>query len=129
MKSWRNHSAKKLVVQHSPFSFPNRLWSSLACKHVGAEKKWADLSNAHLSAIAEEVAHGRYEVNGKSTFKDEFVTAGGISLKEVDFKTMQSNVVSGLYFAGEVLDIDGITGGYNFQAAWTTAFVAGKLAN
>lgn len=126
LKSWRNHSAKKLVVQHSPFSFPNRLWSSLASKHVGAEKKWADLSNAHLSAIAEEVAHGRYEVNGKSTFKDEFVTAGGISLKEVDFKTMQSKKSEGLFFAGEVLDIDAVTGGFNFQAAWTTATIAAQ---
>lgn len=129
LKSWRNHSAKKLVVQHSPFSFPNRLWASLASMHVGGEKKWADLSNAHLTAIAEEVANGRYEVNGKSTFKDEFVTAGGISLKEVDFKTMQSKMSDRLFFAGEVLDIDAVTGGFNFQAAWTTATIAAQAVS
>lgn len=129
LKSWRNHSAKKLVVQHSPFSFPNRLWASLVSVHVGVEKKWADLSNAHLTAIAEEVANGRYEVNGKSTFKDEFVTAGGISLKEVDFKTMQSKKANRLFFAGEVLDIDAVTGGFNFQAAWTTATIAAQAVS
>ena len=68
-----------------------------------------------------------YQVQGKTTFKEEFVTCGGVALGEVDFKTMQSRVVPGLYFAGEVLDVDGITGGFNFQAAWTTGFVAGQL--
>jgi predicted flavoprotein YhiN len=66
-------------------------------------------------------------VNGKSTFKDEFVTCGGVSLESIDMNTMQSKVCSGLYFAGEILDIDGITGGFNFQAAWTTAFIAAEL--
>ena len=71
------------------------------------------------------IAAGRYKVNGKATFKDEFVTAGGVDLDEVDFKTMQSKKLPGLYFAGEVLDIDAITGGFNFQSAWTTGWLAG----
>ena len=69
-----------------------------------------------------------YEVKGKTTFKEEFVTCGGVSLKNVNMKTMQSKVVPNLYFAGEVLNIDGVTGGFNFQAAWTTGFIAGKLS-
>ena len=68
----------------------------------------------------------RYEVSGKTTFKEEFVTAGGVLLTEIDFKTMESKILPGLHFAGEILDIDGITGGFNFQAAWTTGFIAGK---
>ena len=68
----------------------------------------------------------RYEVSGKTTFKEEFVTAGGVLLSEIDFKTMESKILPGLHFAGEILDIDGITGGFNFQSAWTTGFIAGR---
>ena len=83
-----------------------------------------------MNRLSEEVCSSIYEVNGKSIFKDEFVTAGGVKRKEVDFTTMESKIISGLYFAGEVLDIDGITGGFNFQNAWTTSWIAaGAIAN
>jgi predicted flavoprotein YhiN len=88
------------------------------------EMKWADVSNKHLEKIAEAICASYFRVTGKSTFKEEFVTAGGVELKEVDFRTMESKLLPGLYFAGEVLDVDAITGGFNFQAAWTTAVVA-----
>jgi predicted flavoprotein YhiN len=79
-----------------------------------------------LNVIAESVCKSHFQVSGKSTFKEEFVTAGGVALNEVDFRTMESKIHAGLYFAGEILDIDGVTGGFNFQAAWTTAFIAAK---
>lgn len=126
LKNWREQHAKKTVGSTSPFSFPNRLWLSLLSKHTPADKKWADLSNASCLALAEDITTCRFEVNGKSTYKDEFVTAGGVSLKEIDFKTMQSKVQPHLYFAGEVMDIDAVTGGFNFQAAWTTAWIAAE---
>jgi predicted Rossmann fold flavoprotein len=89
------------------------------------EKNWADVSKTELRTLAQELTAGEFKISGKGQFKEEFVTAGGVSLKEVDFKTMQSRVVDGLYLAGEVLDIDGITGGFNFQSSWTTGWLAG----
>ncbi|MCR6654936.1 MAG: NAD(P)/FAD-dependent oxidoreductase [Opitutus sp.] len=84
------------------------------------------MSNQALSALAGQVTAAEFQVVGKSLFKDEFVTCGGVRLSEIDFKTMQSRLVPGLHFAGEVLDIDGVTGGFNFQAAWTTGWLAGQ---
>jgi hypothetical protein len=84
------------------------------------------VSKAELRQLAQELTAGQFEISGKGQFKDEFVTCGGVCLDEVDFKTMQSRLVPGLYFAGEVLDIDGITGGFNFQSAWTTGWLAGS---
>jgi predicted flavoprotein YhiN len=75
--------------------------------------------------IIQELTQGEYLINGKGVFKEEFVTCGGVNLKEVNFKTMESQIVPGLYFAGEILDIDGVTGGFNFQSAWTTGYLAG----
>lgn len=123
-KDWHENARKK-VSAHSAFSqIPIRLWKQL----VGSigEKNWADVSKAELRRLAEELTAGKFRIQGKGQFKEEFVTCGGVSLKEVDFKTMQSRVVDGLFFAGEVLDIDGITGGFNFQAAWTTGWLAGS---
>lgn len=123
-KDWHENARKK-VSAHSAFSqIPIRLWKQL----VGflGEKNWADVSKAELRRLAEELTAGEFRIQGKGQFKEEFVTCGGVSLKEVDFKTMQSRVVDGLFFAGEVLDIDGITGGFNFQAAWTTGWLAGS---
>ena len=88
--------------------------------------RWADASKALLAALTQEVHAGRYEITGKGVFKEEFVTCGGVRLKEVDFSTMESRVRPGLYLAGEILDIDGITGGFNFQSAWTTGWLAGR---
>lgn len=116
----KNH-AKKNVMANPLFGIPKRLWERL---FNSALLNFADLSNAQIESLASALTASRFNVNGKSTFKDEFVTAGGVDLREVDFKTMQSKKVAGLYFAGEVLDIDAITGGFNFQAAWTTAWVA-----
>ncbi len=109
------------------FSQPKRFMQKLF-EHVGlgAKVTWANLSNDTLTKLARELADGEYRVNGKGVFKDEFVTAGGVSLKEVDFRTMQSKRCPGLYFAGEILDIDGVTGGFNFQSAWTTGYIAGR---
>lgn len=113
---------KRQPWNHPLFNIPQRLWKSLTdCEGMN----YADLSKSKIESIAGNLAASHFAVHGKSTFKDEFVTAGGVDLSEVDFKTMQSKKLNGLYFAGEVLDIDAVTGGFNFQAAWTTGFVAG----
>ena len=91
------------------------------------EKIAGDLGKKDKNKILNTLLNDDYKVKGKTTFKEEFVTCGGVSLKDVDMKTMQSKIVPNLYFAGEVLDIDGVTGGFNFQAAWTTGFIAGQL--
>jgi predicted Rossmann fold flavoprotein len=123
-KDWHENARKK-VAAHSAFSqIPVRLWKQLV--YFIGDKNWADVSKAELQKLAQELTAGEYKIQGKGQFKEEFVTCGGVSLKEVDFKTMQSRVVDGLYFGGEVLDIDGITGGFNFQAAWTTGWLAGN---
>jgi len=123
-KDWHENARKKISA-HSSFSqIPIRLWKQLV--HFIGDKNWGDVSKAELQKLAQELTAGEYKIKGKGQFKEEFVTAGGVNLKEVDFKTMQSRVVDGLFFAGEVLDIDGITGGFNFQAAWTTGWIAGS---
>ena len=127
IKQVKRRQAKKSVISNPLFNLPRRLWERLAVLVVGNKPmfNFADLSNKQIDQLAKEIAAGRYRVTGKSTFKDEFVTAGGVDLDEVDFKTMQSKKLPGLYFAGEVLDTDAITGGFNFQSAWTTGWLAG----
>lgn len=106
---------------------PKRLWQRfLEHAGIGPEMKWADVGGKALRQVAESIKQLRLEITGKGVFKEEFVTAGGVALAGVDMRTMESKTVPGLYFAGEVLDIDGITGGFNFQAAWATGFVAGS---
>lgn len=122
----KREDARKTVVSAGPFGLPHRLWRSLATgAGAGEGTRWADVSRTLLSALAGEVTAGRYAVTGKGVFKEEFVTCGGVRLSEVDFTSMQSKLRQGLLFAGEVLDIDGVTGGFNFQAAWTTGRLAG----
>lgn len=105
---------------------PARLWKRLTeSAGIPESQNWADVSKVSLRSLAEELTAGRYQVQGKGQFKDEFVTCGGVNLDEVDFKTMQSKKIPGLFFAGEALDIDGLTGGFNFQNAWTTGWLAG----
>jgi predicted Rossmann fold flavoprotein len=105
---------------------PRRLWERLVeTVGIADNLKWAQLPKDKETALIEELLEGRYSVQGKTTNKDEFVTCGGVSLKEIDFKTMESKLVPNLHFAGECLDIDGITGGFNFQAAWTGGRLAG----
>lgn len=118
----------KLLVNFRPFLLPERLWHYLLERRgFSKQSTWAQLGSKSLSKLTEILTNDVYAVNGKTTFKEEFVTCGGISLDSIDFKTMQSKVCPNLYFAGEIMDVDGITGGYNFQAAWTTAFFAAKL--
>jgi predicted flavoprotein YhiN len=93
---------------------------------IDSETTWAHLPKKQEEALMEELVDGRYSVQGKTTNKEEFVTCGGVRLKEIDFRTMESRVVPGLHFAGECLDIDGVTGGFNFQSAWTTGRIAGQ---
>ena len=124
LKELKIEHAKKAVSKKSPFDFPNRLWESLVlASDIDADTKWADLSKNQLQNLANQLTKGEFQVNGKSTFKEEFVTAGGIDLKEINFKTMESKLHENLFFAGEIVNIDAITGGFNFQNAWTSGFV------
>ncbi len=118
---------KQLLKNQTPFSLPVRYWKNLLV-NVGFPEgfRWMDLSGKYLNKLTEEISNAVFHVNGKSTFKEEFVTCGGVDLNEIDFNNMESKLFSGLYFSGEVLDIDAITGGFNFQAAWTTAYVISK---
>ncbi len=118
----------KLVRNYRPFALQDRLWQFLIDKcNFPSEHRWMNLGKKGVNKIVNILTNDIYTVEGKTTFKEEFVTCGGVSLSDIDVKTMQSKVVENLYFCGEVMDIDGITGGYNFQAAWTTGFIAGKL--
>lgn len=122
-----DHS-NKILANYRPYNLPDRLWKYFLDKgKLSPQKKWNELGNKGINTLVRLVGNDEYQVNGKTTFKEEFVTSGGISLKSIDHKTMESKAVKNLYFTGELLDIDGITGGYNFQAAWTTAFIAAKL--
>ncbi|MCC5943833.1 MAG: NAD(P)/FAD-dependent oxidoreductase [Bernardetiaceae bacterium] len=127
LKQLRETHHKKKVSAHSFFDVPSRLWKKLI-EHaqIPEIKRWAQVSNKELEALARELCEAHFKVKGKSTFKEEFVTAGGIDLSEIDFDTMESKKYKGLYFCGEVLDIDAITGGFNFQAAWTTAWIVAE---
>ena len=119
----------KLLSKQNPFDLPSRLWLFLIEKsNLNDNKRWGELGKKNMRKLIEFLTKDLYSVIGKTTFKEEFVTCGGVSLENIDLKTLQSKIVTDLYFAGEVLDIDGLTGGYNFQSAWSTGFIAGKLA-
>jgi predicted Rossmann fold flavoprotein len=127
LKELKLEHAKKAVSKKSPFEMPNRLWESLViAATITAEKIWADLSKQELINLANQLTNSEFQINGKSTFKEEFVTAGGINLKEINFKTMQSKLHDSLYFAGEIVNIDAITGGFNFQNAWTSGYIVAQ---
>jgi predicted Rossmann fold flavoprotein len=122
----RSEYGKRAIALHRGIKLPHRLWQYLISRAgIDKETRWAELLKKGLNKLVQELTQGQYIISGKGVFKDEFVTCGGIKLKEVNFKTMESRLVKGLYFAGEILDIDGITGGFNFQSAWTTAYLAG----
>jgi len=124
LKIMKLDNAKKQVMSLSFESIPKRLWQQLVkAAQIPNERKWADLSKQELQNLVAQLTRARFQVLGKSTFKEEFVTAGGVELSEVNFKTFESKLFSGLYFAGEVLNIDALTGGFNFQNAWTGAYV------
>ncbi len=125
----REQNARKQVATFSPVPMPQRLWERFViAAGIPATTPWAHVSNPSLQALATQLTASEFKVDGKSMFKDEFVTCGGVKLSEVDFKTMESRQRPGLYFAGEVLDVDGVTGGFNFQNAWTTGYLAGSAA-
>jgi predicted Rossmann fold flavoprotein len=122
----RTKYPRKQIGTWCPLALPLRLWERLlAAAQLAPTAQWAGLSNDALGALAAQVTEAEFAVAGKSTNKEEFVTCGGVRLSEVDFKTMESKRQPGLYFAGELLDIDGLTGGFNFQSAWTTGWLAG----
>jgi predicted Rossmann fold flavoprotein len=122
----RDRNARRQIGTWSPLPMPQRLWERLVASGcVTPTSVWTTIGNAALKTLAAQITAAEFKVVGKSLFKDEFVTCGGVRLSEVDFRTMESRLCPGLYFAGEILDIDGITGGYNFQAAWTTGMIAG----
>ena len=127
MQELRNTNASQKIINKNSFGLPSRLWEFFAEQSgIKNEWRWADLPSTEQNKFIKNLCSYEYEVKGKTTFKEEFVTAGGIKLNEVDANTMMSKKVPNLFFAGEVLDVDGITGGFNFQHAWTSGFVAAK---
>ncbi len=127
LKELKFSVSKQQVDKRSQFDLPKRLWQSIViAAGIKPETKWADLNKDQLKELAGQLTSAIFNVDGKSTFKEEFVTAGGVDLKEVDFKTFESKIHKNLFFAGEILNIDAITGGFNFQNAWTGGFLAAK---
>ncbi|MBK5285025.1 MAG: NAD(P)/FAD-dependent oxidoreductase [Bacteroidia bacterium] len=121
---------RKKISNVKLLALPSGLWLYLLTRcDINPETNWADLSKEKLNRLINALCNDEYHVKGKTTFREEFVTCGGVSLGDVNFATMESNVCRGMYFTGEVLDIDGVTGGFNFQSAWTTGFIAGKLSS
>lgn len=123
----RDYNARKLVNKQDRFALPNRLWKRfIELSDIDKKQRWAELSNNQIHHLAQKLTGASYEIQGKTTYKDEFVTSGGVPLRQINMGTMESTIRPHLYFAGEVLNIDGITGGYNFQSAWTTAWIAAR---
>ncbi|MFT7900979.1 NAD(P)/FAD-dependent oxidoreductase [Tenacibaculum ascidiaceicola] len=125
LQELKKSQAKKQVSLKSPFSdIPRRLWERLvAASEIKNNQNWADLSNKQLQNLADQLTKGLFNANGRTTFKEEFVTAGGVDLKEINFKRFESKKYKNLFFVGEVLNIDAVTGGFNFQNAWTGGFI------
>lgn len=127
LKILKQDLAKKAVFKSHQFDLPKRLWQKLVlASNMNEETRWADLNKNQLENLASQLTQAIFKVDGKSTFKEEFVTAGGIDLKEINFKTFESKLHKNLYFAGEVINVDAITGGFNFQNAWTGAYIVAK---
>jgi predicted Rossmann fold flavoprotein len=126
LQSLRESNPNRLVTNSPLAPLPTRLWEQIAlAAGIDRETRWTALPRSKAHALARALVWTELEVNGKSLNKDEFVTCGGVSLREINFKTMESRITPGLYVAGELLDLDGVTGGFNFQAAWTTGWIAG----
>ena len=127
LMEFKQVNPQKKIFNYCPIELPKRLWQSLVrYTEIKSDKLWSAISKKELNKLVTEIVQGQYKITGKGVFKDEFVTCGGVSLKEINFKTMESKKCPGLYFAGEILDIDGVTGGFNFQSAWTTSWLAGQ---
>ena len=120
-------NSKSLVKNVYPTSLAKRFWLSLLTKHsIAGDKQWANLSKKEMALIIQSLTASEFSILGQNRFKDEFVECGGVKLSEIDFRSMESKIHPGLYFAGEILDVDGITGGFNFQNAWTGAWIAAQ---
>ena len=127
LKVVKSDLSKKMVVNHSLFEIPKRLWKELVVySGIETNTTWADINKSQLNELSIQLTSSIFKVKGKSTFKEEFVTAGGVDLKEINFKTFESKINPNLFFAGEILNIDAVTGGFNFQNAWTGAYIASK---
>ena len=127
MQQLRFELAAQKIINRNPFALPNRLWEYLLIQSgIHVDLRWAGLPAKEQNKLIKNLCANEYAVKGKTTFKEEFVTAGGIELNEIDFNTMQSKKQEGLFFAGEIINVDGITGGFNFQNAWTTGWIAAK---
>ncbi|WP_392437263.1 NAD(P)/FAD-dependent oxidoreductase [Cruoricaptor ignavus] len=127
---FRNNHPKKSIGQSKIFNVTHRFWHRvLEISQIKAEKQLSQISKKEIMAMLENLCRKRFSVNGKSTFKEEFVTAGGVELKEINFKTMQSKLLENFFLAGEVLDIDAVTGGFNFQACWSEAWLIAQALN
>lgn len=127
LQAVKNQLPRREISSSCPVPLPRRLWERLVgAVGIAEQTRWAEVSNKSLNQLVEELIQGKYQIAGKGVFKEEFVTCGGVSLKEVNFKTVESRLCAGLYFAGEILDIDAVTGGFNFQNAWTTGWIAGQ---
>ena len=127
LRRLRETHPNRLVTNSSPDNLPARLWSELVQQSgIGPETRWNRVTREQMNSLGENLSRTKLHVSGKSLNKDEFVTCGGVDLREVNLRTMESRLRPGLFFAGEVIDVDGITGGFNFQAAWTTGWIAGK---
>jgi hypothetical protein len=127
LQAIKSANARRVIGNSSPLVLPLRLWQRFVeAAGLAEEQRWSDLSRRQMTALIDQLKHGTYLLRGKGEFKEEFVTCGGVSLDEINFKTMESRACPGLYFAGEIVDIDGLTGGFNFQAAWTTGWLAGR---
>jgi predicted Rossmann fold flavoprotein len=127
LKELKDRHVKKSLYTNTQLGLPKRLWQNLlVASKILENQKWAETTHFQLKELASKLTQSIFHVQGKSTFKEEFVTAGGIDLKEINFKRYESKIHKGLFFAGEVLNIDAITGGFNFQNAWTGGFIAAK---
>ena len=127
LKQLKQDFSKKTVYKSVQFELPKRLWQQLVlASNINNQTRWADLNKQQLENFATQLTSAIFNVDGKSKFKEEFVTAGGVDLKEINFKTFESKLFSNLYFAGEVMNIDAVTGGFNFQNAWTSAYIVAK---
>ena len=123
----KEHQKKQVIIKSIFQEIPKRLWENLVqASEIKREQRWADISNKQLENLANQLTKSVFNANGKTTFKEEFVTAGGVDLKEINFKRFESKKHKNLFFAGEVLNIDAVTGGFNFQNAWTGGYIVGK---
>jgi predicted Rossmann fold flavoprotein len=130
IRQLRQTWGKRQIHTRSPFEqIPKRLWNALlTAAQISAHQTWSHLTKTEQESLVNQLTNAQFPVDGKSTNKEEFVTCGGVQLRDIDMKTMQSKICPGLYFAGEIMDIDGITGGFNFQNAWTSAHHAGTAS-